>query len=79
MKYRLSPRAVLRAESAGSPEGSGKISLYTPPLITIQLQTENYHKVTFRNDIMSIFGLDSGYTTKYGLSPRGGSRPIQMF
>ena len=38
MKYRLSPRRIPRAEPEGFPEGSGDISLYTPPLVTIQLQ-----------------------------------------
>ena len=32
--------------------------------------TENGHEVTFRNDIMPVLGLDSGYTAKYGLNPR---------
>ena len=32
--------------------------------------TENGLKATFRNDIMSVLGLDSGYTAKYGLNPR---------
>ena len=27
-------------------------------------------KLTFRHDIMSVFGLESGYTEKYGQSPR---------
>ena len=37
---------------------------------TSEGNTENGHKVTFRNDIMSVLGLDSGYTAKYGLNPR---------
>ena len=32
--------------------------------------TENGHKITLRNDIMSILGRDSGYTAKYGLNPQ---------
>ena len=36
MKYRLSPREMPRAEPEGFPEGSGDISLYTPPLVTMQ-------------------------------------------
>ena len=36
MKYRLSPREILRAEPEGFPEGSGDISLYTPTRVTIQ-------------------------------------------
>ena len=37
---------------------------------TSEGNTENGHKATFRNDIMSVLGLDSGYTAKYGLNPR---------
>ena len=37
---------------------------YTP---TSEGCTENGHKVTFRNDIMSVLGLDSGYTAKNAL------------
>ena len=37
---------------------------------TSEGNTEHGHKVTFRNDIMSILGLNSGYTAKYGLNPR---------
>ena len=37
---------------------------------TSEDNTENGHKVTLRNDIMSVLGLNSGYTAKYGLSPR---------
>ena len=40
MKYCLSPKEILRAEPEGFPEGSGNISLYTPLLVTIQLQYE---------------------------------------
>ena len=36
MKYRLSPREILRAEPEGFPEGSGDISSYTPTRVTIQ-------------------------------------------
>ena len=36
MKYRLSPREILRAEPEGFPEGSGDISSYTPTQVTIQ-------------------------------------------
>ena len=32
--------------------------------------TEHGHKVTFRNDIMSVLGLSSGYAAKYGLNHR---------
>ena len=39
MKYRLSPREIPRAPPSGFPLGSGDISLYTPPLVTIQLQS----------------------------------------
>ena len=38
MKYRLSLREIPRAEPEGFPESSSDISLYTPPLVTIQLQ-----------------------------------------
>ena len=39
MKYCLSPKEIPRAEPDGFPEGSGNISSYTPPLVTIQLQS----------------------------------------
>ena len=39
MKYCLSPKEIPRAEPEGFPKGSGNISLYTPPLVTIQLQS----------------------------------------
>ena len=38
MKYRLSQRQIMRAEPEGFSEGSGETSLYTPTLVTIQLQ-----------------------------------------
>ena len=44
MKYRLSPREILRAEPEGFPEGSGDISSYTPTRVTIQLQSGVYRK-----------------------------------
>ena len=37
MKYRLSPREITLAPPSGFPSGSGDISSYTPPLVTIQL------------------------------------------
>ena len=37
---------------------------------TSEGNTENGHKVTLRSDIMSVLGLDSGYTAKYGLNLR---------
>ena len=33
---------------------------------TSEGNTQNDHKVTFRKDIMSVLGLDSGYTAKCG-------------
>ena len=38
MKYCLSPQEIPRAPPSGFPSGSGNISSYTPPLVTIQLQ-----------------------------------------
>ena len=37
---------------------------------TSEGNTENGYKVTLRNDIMSVLGLESGYTAKYGTNPR---------
>ena len=39
MKYHLSPWEIPRAQPSGFPWGSGDISLYTPTLVTIQLQS----------------------------------------
>ena len=39
MKYCLSPQEIPRAPPSGFPLGSGNISLYIPPLVTIQLQS----------------------------------------
>ena len=36
MKYCLSPREIPRAVFEGFPEGSGKISSYTPTQVTLQ-------------------------------------------
>ena len=38
MKYCLSPQEISWAPPSEFPSGSGNISLYTPPLVTIQLQ-----------------------------------------
>ena len=38
MKYRLSSREIPRTPPLGFSSSLGDISLYTPPLITIQLQ-----------------------------------------
>ena len=37
---------------------------------TSEGNTENGLKVTLRNAIMFVLGLDKGYTAKYGLNPR---------
>ena len=39
MKYRLSPLEIPQVLPSVFPLGSGDISLYTPPLVTIQLQS----------------------------------------
>ena len=38
MKYSLSPQEIPQALPSGFPIGSGYISLYIPPLVTIQIQ-----------------------------------------
>ena len=83
MKYGLSPREFPRAQPAR--EGSIRRNIfpreYCPPreghtdkqLLqynpTSEDNTENGHKVTLRNDIMSVLGY-TGYTMKYGLNRR---------
>ena len=42
---RLSSREIPRAPPSGFPSGSGDISSYTPPLVTIQLQWEIQKKI----------------------------------
>ena len=43
MKYCLSPQEIPRAPPLGFHSGSGNISSYTPPLVTIQLQYQPGH------------------------------------
>ena len=43
-------------------------TLYIPSRVL--MRTLSHFKFTFRNDIISILGLDSGYKTKYSLRPR---------
>ena len=49
-KYGLSPREIRRAAPSGFPSGSGDISSYTPPLVTIQLHDTNV-EVSIRRSI----------------------------
>ena len=42
VKYRLSPCEIPRAPPSGFPSGSGYISQYIPPLVTVELQCPPY-------------------------------------
>ena len=46
MKYRLSPLEIPQVLPSVFPLGSGDISLYTPPLVTIQLQFIDQHEMS---------------------------------
>ena len=66
MKYSLNPREIPRA----SPSGSGYISSYIPPLVTIQIQysTEQYSAVQYSRAQQSRVQYNNArlYTVAYG-------------
>ena len=58
MKYRLSPREILRAEPEGFPEGSGDILSYTSTLVTIQS-----FSITSTSEYFLVFWLEGNIVT----------------
>ena len=58
MKYRLSPKEIPRAEPEEFLEGSGDISLYTPPQVTIQsfsITSTSQYFLVFASGAYNIF------------------------